>query len=78
MKPAKGFVKIIRKEIKSKAKQVEKDNILPPSNYFVLDSGDSVFEKGCEVLMRSSALLSHIQDEKEHFIIDQRDIIAFK
>lgn len=76
LKPAKGYVVIKRENREGATVDPEnKSNMLPPSDFFILNPGESGFRKGAEVLLQGSARLCPSK-EKDIYVLDMNEIVA--
>lgn len=56
----------------------EVNGTLPPSDYYVLDPGDSKYKKGTEVKLRPLAKMIRLEEEVDEFVIEISEVAAYR
>jgi len=75
-KPIAGHV--IVENVLRKGFRMQKDSkVIPPSDYFIVDGGDTTFKKGQQILFGDAIRLTPLFKEKGMYVANSLGIIAF-
>ena len=58
-------------------KQDKKSTVLPPSDFFVVNAGESKYKNGQEVILDGVARLTPLFKGKQIYVVSVNDVIAF-
>lgn len=77
LKPTDGFVIIKREERKGFKQDKDKQSVLPPSDYFIVDPGKTEYVQGQEVVLHGAAMLIPLfKIGKDIYVMNANEIIA--
>lgn len=76
LKPIKAHIIVEAKP--RKGHKIQKDSkVIPPSDYFVVEAGESQFLAGQEVIFGASARLTPVRGREKTYIVHSEAVIAF-